>query len=386
MDLATVRASPIDGEANLRGRGERGCLLLHVSCAEYLGVDQFNHMDRIRMEHRPSVLPQFRYSLESPERYAPLKWIAVGKAATGVSGSEGKDFWRENDGQAIHFSRRGFNYAGYWRGVRAEVTAEDVRNRPLNKVLAYMNALKERISKLNINTGSLANLPQAINSLVRKGEGSEVRRAARKRVWSPEGEKVAIVKIKEEAIGTHYQLQLYADIHQAKGYEADADEPENLLAERAALRHARSTLRNLRRTRKQAMRWRLSRPKPNEWKKHLVGLRNAAQRAAEPEAESSQAESIVVGTTEAESNEASASEISSIDVNSSENEGGSAESLRFIVPSSTILLIPKLRTETIPSNTSLFLQQHAISVSPSKTDILPNEVLSCLRRSHRLTR
>lgn len=33
VDLATTCASPVSGEANLRGKGEYGCSWMHVNCA-----------------------------------------------------------------------------------------------------------------------------------------------------------------------------------------------------------------------------------------------------------------------------------------------------------------------------------------------------------------
>lgn len=75
-DLATVRASSISGEANLRGKGERDCLWMHVTCAEHLGIGQLNHIDCIRMEHSQSDRPQIDSGLESPGKYALLKWVA----------------------------------------------------------------------------------------------------------------------------------------------------------------------------------------------------------------------------------------------------------------------------------------------------------------------
>lgn len=164
---------------------------MHVICAEYLGIGQLNYMDRIWIEHRPSVLPQFNYFLESPETYALLVWMAVGKGVAGVSGSEGRDFWCKDDGRAIYLSRQGFDYTGQWSGFRAEVTA-DVRNRPLNMVLAFTNVLKEQVLKLKLNAGDPAN----VHSLVRKDEGI---REAREGVGESEGEKGAIDEIKEEA-------------------------------------------------------------------------------------------------------------------------------------------------------------------------------------------
>lgn len=190
-----MRASPINGEANLRGKGERGCLWMHATCAEYLGIGQLHQTDRIRTEHRPSVHHKFDYWLESPEKYALLKWVAVDKGANGLLGSEGKDFWRKDDGQAVYLSRQEFKYTGKWSGVLVEVEAEDVRDRPLSKVLAYTNVLQERVSKPKLNTGIPENLPRAANVLVRSGEG---RHAIREGIWESEGEKGAIEDIEEE--------------------------------------------------------------------------------------------------------------------------------------------------------------------------------------------
>ena len=116
---------------------------------------------------------------------------------------------------------------------------------------------------------------------------------------------------------THYLLQLHTDVHQAKDYEADADEPEHLLAEWDAFRHAHLIEKDLRRTRKKAMRWHLSRPNGSLWGDYLLRLRNAARRAAEPEADST---------------EASVSEDSTRDVASSDSEGSSSESLHLVTP------------------------------------------------------
>ena len=76
-DPATTCASPLIGEANLRGKGEDSCLWMHVKCAEYLGIDLLVHTNRIRVERRLSILPGVEYNLDTPETYAVLKWIAV---------------------------------------------------------------------------------------------------------------------------------------------------------------------------------------------------------------------------------------------------------------------------------------------------------------------
>lgn len=49
-----MRASPINGEANLRGKGGKSCLWMHVTCADYLGIDQLGYTDRIRIEQQLS--------------------------------------------------------------------------------------------------------------------------------------------------------------------------------------------------------------------------------------------------------------------------------------------------------------------------------------------
>lgn len=193
-DLATVRASPINGEANLRGKGKRGCLWMHVACAESLGIGQLNQVDCVRTEDRPSVHLQFDYRLESPDKYAILKWVAVDKGAIGLLGSDG-EIWRKDDGQAVYLSRQAFEYTGQWKGMRVEVRPEDVKNRPLSKVLAYTDILKDRVSKLILNTGIPANLPRAANVLVGRGEG---RHAVREGIWESEGEEGAIEDIEEE--------------------------------------------------------------------------------------------------------------------------------------------------------------------------------------------
>ena len=65
------------------------------------------------------------------------------------------------------------------------------------------------------------------------------------------------------------------------------------------------------------MRWHSSEPNGNLWDDYLMRLRNAARRAAEPEADST---------------EASVSEDSTRDVTSSETEGSSSESIRLETP------------------------------------------------------
>lgn len=49
-----MRASPINGEANLRGKREKSCLWMHVTCADCLGIDQLGYTDRIRIEQQLS--------------------------------------------------------------------------------------------------------------------------------------------------------------------------------------------------------------------------------------------------------------------------------------------------------------------------------------------
>ena len=165
-DLATVRASPVNGKLNLRGKGENGCLWMHVTCAEHLGVGHPNHIDRMRPESRSSVNPNFSFKPEDPQTYAALKWIAVIEGSKDQSGAAERNLWWKDDGLAAYDSQQDFNHAGWWNGLRVEAKAEDVRSRPLSKVLAYTNVLKEEALKLKAERDRTARLPRAVNPVV----------------------------------------------------------------------------------------------------------------------------------------------------------------------------------------------------------------------------
>lgn len=111
-DLATQRASPINGDLNLRGKGEYGCLWMHVTCAENLGIGHLNHIDRIRTESHLSINPGFNFKLEGPEAYSVFKGIAAVVGGKDLAGLEGRDFWRKDDGLAVYLSHQEFSHAG----------------------------------------------------------------------------------------------------------------------------------------------------------------------------------------------------------------------------------------------------------------------------------
>ena len=165
-DLATVRASPINGELNLRGKGENGCLWMHLTCAEYLGVGLPEHIDRMRTEPRSSINPDFNFKLEGPDAYSVLKWIAVVEGSKDLVGSARRNLWWKDSGLVAYRSQQEFDHAGWWKGLRIEVTARDVKDQPLSAVLAYTSVLKERALKLKAEQDSIGRLPRAVNPVV----------------------------------------------------------------------------------------------------------------------------------------------------------------------------------------------------------------------------
>ena len=191
-DMATTCASPINGEANMRGKGESGCLWMHVPCAEHLDIGQVEYRDRIRIEPRLPAIAGCDYRLEAPEKYAVLKWIAVGNGDRGLAGLEGSDFWCKDDGLAVYSSRQQFDYIAWWNGVRVEVAAKEVRKRPLSAVLAYTGVLKERASRLMANGDGMASFHKVIEQRTERMLGR------REEVWTPEEGNGTLHKIDEE--------------------------------------------------------------------------------------------------------------------------------------------------------------------------------------------
>ena len=86
------------------------------------------------------------------------------------------------------------------------------------------------------------------------------------------------------------------------------------------------------------MRWHLSRPNGSLWGDYLLRLRNAARRAAEPEADST---------------EASVSEDSTRDVASSDSEGSSSKSLHLVTPMVRFLVSDSDDTSSQSSDSSM---------------------------------
>ena len=93
--LRKARSSPINGESNLRGKGETGSLNFHIACGETVlsrrpctdtptsvqsptaSLPMGDYAHRIRVDSHPFKVPGGHYPLDSPEIYSILKWIAV---------------------------------------------------------------------------------------------------------------------------------------------------------------------------------------------------------------------------------------------------------------------------------------------------------------------
>ena len=160
-DLAATCASPLLGEANIRGKGENQCLWMHVICAETMDLLQTKDIDRVQMERRVCPVPALNYQLDSIQRYSILKWLAVIQGEKTLIGIEGRDFWRKDDGLAVYLSKQQYDHVGRWKNGRIEISAKDVRHQPMSAVLAYTQELKERVSRLEVESNSTIRLPQA---------------------------------------------------------------------------------------------------------------------------------------------------------------------------------------------------------------------------------
>ena len=112
-DLAATCASPLLGEANLRGKGEKRCLWMHVTCAENMDLLQIKDIDRVQVERRVCTVPGLNYQLDSLQGYSILKWLAVIQGEKTLNGTEGRDFWRRDDGLAVYLSKEQYDYVGW---------------------------------------------------------------------------------------------------------------------------------------------------------------------------------------------------------------------------------------------------------------------------------
>ena len=177
-DLAATCASPLLGEANKRGKGKKHCLWMHVICAETIDLLQIKDIDRVQMEQRVCTVPGLNYQLDSLQMYSTLRWLAVIQGERTLNGIEGRDFWRKDDGLAVYLSKQQYDHVGFWRNLRIDVSAKEVRHQPMSAVLAYTQVLKERVSKLEVESNSTIRLPQATTA---KHRAVVVKRKARGR-------------------------------------------------------------------------------------------------------------------------------------------------------------------------------------------------------------
>ena len=163
--LRKARASPINGESNLRGKGETGSLNFHIACGETVlsrrpctdtptsvqsptaSLPMGDYAHRIRVDSHPFTVPGGHHPLDSPEIYSILKWIAVIKAEGGLAGVESEDFWSADDRMAAYPSQQQAEYVGIWHAMRVEVTAEQVKGQQLSTVLLHVKESKEQASE-----------------------------------------------------------------------------------------------------------------------------------------------------------------------------------------------------------------------------------------------
>lgn len=194
-DLAATCASPILGEANIRGKGELHCLWMHVICAENMDLLQIKYTSRVRVERRVSTVPGLNYQLDSLQRYSILKWLAVIQGEKTLNRTEGRDFWRKDDGLAVYLSKEQYDHVGWWKNVRIDVSAKEVRHQLMSAVLAYTQVLKERVSRLGVESNRTIRLPQATTA---KQSAAMDKRKARERIGEPETETEILDELQEE--------------------------------------------------------------------------------------------------------------------------------------------------------------------------------------------
>ena len=199
-DLAATCASPLLGEANIRGKGEKHCLWMHVICAETMDLLQMRHISRVQVERRVTTVSGLNYQLDSLQKYSILKWLAVIQGEKALNGTEGRDFWCKDDGLAVYFSKEQYDHVGWWKNVRIDVSAKDVRHQPMSAVLAYTQVLKERVSRLEVDSNRTTRLPQATKP---KPHAVVVKRKARRRFGEPETETKALDELQEEVSHTY---------------------------------------------------------------------------------------------------------------------------------------------------------------------------------------
>ena len=162
-DLAATRASPLLGEANIRGKGEGHCLWMHVICAESMDLLQIKDIHRVQVERRACNVPGLTYQLDSLQRYSILKWLAVIQGEKALNGTEGRNFWRKDDGLAVYLSKEHYDHVGWWKNIRIEVSVKDVRHRPMSAVLAYTEVLKERVSRPGVDSNRTIRLQKEVS-------------------------------------------------------------------------------------------------------------------------------------------------------------------------------------------------------------------------------
>ena len=162
-DLEATCASPLLGEANIRGKGEKHCLWMHVICAETMDLLQIKDIHRVHVERRACNVPGLNYQLDSLQRYSILKWLAVIQGEKTLNGTEGRDFWRKDDGLAVYLSKEQYDHVGWWKNVRIDVSAKDVRHQPMSAVLAFTEVLKERVSRLGVESNRTIRLQKEVS-------------------------------------------------------------------------------------------------------------------------------------------------------------------------------------------------------------------------------
>ena len=85
------------------------------------------------------------------------------------------------------------------KNVRIDVSAKDVRHQAMSAVLAYTQVLKERVSRLGVESNRTVRLPQATTA---KHRAAVVKRKARGRFREPEIETESLNELQEEVSRT----------------------------------------------------------------------------------------------------------------------------------------------------------------------------------------
>ena len=119
--LAKVRASPISGEENLRGRGKTGCFHFHLACGERLlstssknvytdqtsfvqlptaslPLGDYAHKMRLR-PHAANIPGNYR-QLDPPNIHCIYKWIAIIQAELDLMNADKEAHYIKDDGLA----------------------------------------------------------------------------------------------------------------------------------------------------------------------------------------------------------------------------------------------------------------------------------------------